>query len=305
MEGITFYFEWEIWLMKLIQQYAGEFGALFASAMTYFGEKMIIIIIVTFMYWCYDKEFGRYLGVSICFGIVINSMAKNIFLRRRPYMDNPDIKCFKPPESNTDIYDIAAQGYSFPSGHSCNAVVTYCGIGLYKNSKKIFIGGLIISVFVAVSRFVIGVHYPTDVIAGTTLGFVCIFLISFLLKKIKDRRILYLILFLISCLGLFYCKSEDYFSSLGIMGGFFIGDIVEEKYIGFENTRIWYKCILRLLAGFALFFIFNTLLKLPFSEAFLDSGTLFAGVVRSLRYMVVLFILIGIYPRAFKYKAFR
>jgi membrane-associated phospholipid phosphatase len=48
-------------------------------------------------------------------------MAKNIALRRRPYFDHESIHILRVVEPEADIYDIAAQGYSFPSGHSTNA----------------------------------------------------------------------------------------------------------------------------------------------------------------------------------------
>ena len=73
--------------------------------------------------------------------------------------------------------------------------------------------------------------------------------------------ILYIVIFILSCVGFFYCKSEDYYTSIGIMGGFFFGDLFQEKYVKFENTKVWYKCIIRLIGGFTIFFGLNTLLK--------------------------------------------
>ena len=57
--------------------------------------------------------------------------------------------------------------------------------------------------------------------------------------------------------------------------------------------------ILRVIGAFAIYYALNTLLKLPFSKEFLDNGTLGAGLVRTARYAVVLFVALGIYPKVF------
>ena len=43
----------------------------------------------------------------------------------------------------------------------------------------------------------------------------------------------------------------------------------------------------------------NKLLKMPFSEEFLTGGTLAAFLVRTARYAVIVFVMIGVYPKVF------
>ena len=57
--------------------------------------------------------------------------------------------------------------------------------------------------------------------------------------------------------------------------------------------------VLRVVGGLAVFLVLNTLLKLPFSKDFLESGTGAAFAVRAVRYLIVSFGLIGLYPMAF------
>ena len=83
------------------------------------------------------------------------------------------------------------------------------------------------------------------------------------------------------------------------MVGFFAGDLFEEKFVKFKNTRCWWKIILRVLGGGAIYFGLNTLLKIPFSSSFLSSGTTLAYLVRSARYAIILFVVVAIYPMAF------
>ena len=74
---------------------------------------------------------------------------------------------------------------------------------------------------------------------------------------------------------------------------------MEEKKVNFENTRSFPVAILRIVLGFAVYFVLNTVLKLPFPKTFLDSGTTAAMLVRAARYAVILFVEFGVYPMAF------
>ncbi|SFC80872.1 phosphatase PAP2 family protein [Butyrivibrio sp. YAB3001] len=299
--GNTFYFDFEVRLMEALQQLLGETGALFVSNFSAFGEEFLLIIIMGFLYWCYDKKFGIFVGTNLVVGIIANPMIKNVFLRRRPYFDNPGIKCFRPVEKGTDIYDISAQGFSFPSGHSTNSVTVYSAIAKYGKKKALTILAVVMPLLVGFSRVSVGVHYPTDVLVGWLSGLVIVFLLSFLMGKFygEKRWLLNLIIFLVSCLGYFYCKTDDYFASLGIMAGFFVGIEFDEKNIRFKNTKNILKCILRVVCGGAIFLAFNTVLKMPFSKDFLASGTLLAHLVRTLRYGISTFIVVGVYPICF------
>lgn len=53
-----------------------------------------------------------------------------------------------------------------------------------------------------------------------------------------------------------------------------------------------------------IFLVLSKLLRLPFSESFLDSGTVGAHLVRTLRYTLLLFVDLGLYPMLFRYMRF-
>ena len=303
--GITFFFGWEVRLMEWIQSWLGPVGTAIASFITLFGEELILVAIVGFLYWCYDKEFGKFAGLNIITGIVWNPLIKNIFLRRRPYFDNPEIKCLKPVDSSADIMDISAQGFSFPSGHSTNSAVTFGTLAVYTKKRVFWIIAIVAPLLVGISRFSVGVHYPTDVICGWLLGVAIIALMTFLQNKIQKKWLLHLIIFVVSCAGLFYCRTNDYFTGLGLMAGFFLAMEFEERFVKFETTRNVLSIILRMLGGFVVYLGLNALLKLPFSKEFLHSATMGAYLIRTLRYTIVGFVAIGVYPMVFKFKPFK
>lgn len=300
--GHTFFFDWEVSLILWLQARMGSFGTALASFLSAFGEELACVAILGFLYWCYDKRFGRFVGLNLLVGVVLNPMIKNICLRRRPYFDTPEIKCLKPVKKDADIYNIAAQEFSFPSGHSTNAVTVYGSAAEYKRKNKILaVIGVVLPLLIGVSRFCLGVHYPTDVICGWLLGLVVIVFVPWLQKKLKNDRLLYGILLLMGLPGFFYCKSLDFYSGYGMLLGFVLAVEFEQKYVKFKNTRSVLRSVLRVVGGVAVFFGLNTLTKMPFSADFLNSGEMSALLIRTVRYTLVVFAVLGAYPMVFKY----
>ena len=299
--GNTFFFDWEVSLILWLQAHMGSFGTTLASFFSAFGEELACVAVIGFLYWCYDKRFGRFVGLNLLVGIVLNPMIKNIFNRRRPYFDTPEIKCLKPVDKHADIYNISAQEFSFPSGHSTNAVAVYGSLPVYRKNKTLAVIAVVLSLLVGVSRFCLGVHYPTDVMCGWILGLVIIVGLPWLQSKIKNDRRFYCVLLLICLPGVFYCRTSDYFSGYGMLLGFVLAVEFEQKYVDFQNTRSTLRSVLRLVGGVAVFFGLNTLLKLPFSAEYLNSGELSALFIRMARYTLVIFADMGVYPMVFRY----
>ena len=302
--GNTFFFQWEVSLMIWLQSFMGSFETSLASFLSEFGEEMVCVAVIGFLYWCYDKRFGRFVGLNALVGIMLNPMIKNIYLRRRPYFDTPEIKCLKPIKKDADIYNIAAQEFSFPSGHATNSVTVYGSAALYKRKNKILaVIAVVLPLLVGVSRVYLGVHYPTDVICGWLLGLVVILFVPWLQKKLNNDRLLYGILLLMGLPGFFYCKSLDFFEGYGMLLGFVLAVEFEQKYVNFENIRGALRSVLRVVGGVAVFFGLNELTKMPFSADFLNSGTMSALLIRAVRYTLVVFVVMGVYPMLFKYTA--
>ena len=298
--GYSFFFSWEVELIEWLQDTISPAGIKLISHFSLFGEEVFLILILGFLYWGYDKRLGRTLGLTVLMGMAWSAMIKNVFLRRRPYFDNDDIKLIRPVNSKADYYDITAQGYSFPSMHSAGAVTIYGGAAVNKKKKWLIFTAVLLPILVGLSRIVVGVHYPTDVLGGWLIGIAAIAVVSVLEKRINNTLVLYGILLITLIPGLFYCKSSDYYTVAGLTVGFMAGTLLEEKYIRFENTDKLLRMVLRLIGGLGLYFLLNTLLKLPFSKDFLEGGSHAAMVVRFFRYTIISAVIFGVYPMVFR-----
>ena len=298
--GNVFFFAWEPALIEWLQTNLEGFGITLMYLVSIFGEELMLVTILGFLYWCWDKKTGITVGMSLLTACVWNPMVKNIALRLRPYMVHENVKCLKKVDPRADIMDVTVQGYSFPSGHAANSAATYFAAAKELKKRIFWVIAIALTVLVGISRFALGAHYPTDVLAGWAIGLVAVTVVSLLEHHVEKRWLMYLILILTMLPGIFYCKTTDYFTSLGMVTGVALGDLFEKKYVHFENTRKVVPMLLRLAGGFALYLGLNQLLKLPFPKDFLSSVSAASFAVRSLRYAVVAFVVIGPYPMLFR-----
>lgn len=115
----------------------------------------------------------------------------------------------------------------------------------------------------------------------------------------KKEWVRSLILLAVTLPGIFWCTSRDYFTSLGLLIGMVTVYPYENKYVRFKDTRNVWAMILRLAGAFAIYAVLNTVLKLPFNKEWLNNGTLGANLIRTARYAIILFTIVGVYPRVF------
>ena len=296
----------EISLMEWLQANIPETLIAFISQFSAFGEEFALVAVMGFVYWCHDKEFGRKLGRLVCSSLILFPMIKNVVFRLRPYMEHSSIKCLRPVEPDADLMDVDAQGYSFPSGHATNVATLYPGITVFSKGKKNlkWVLSIVLIILVGFSRVVVGCHYPTDVLCGWALGGSMVFVISFLEKKIKNQNVIFAIAAVIGTIGVFYCKTSDFFSAYGILFGLWLSIPFEKKFVNFESTRNPVSSIIRLIGGAVVFFALDEILKIPFGKEFLNSGTMAAHLVRSGRYMIAIFVSLAVYPMLFKFRIF-
>lgn len=288
------------WLQSI---FGGAFGATFFSLISEFGEDLLCVAILGFFYWGINKEIGKAVGINIVAVNIWNPFLKNIVVRRRPYFDNPSIKVLKPVEADADLYDITAQGYSFPSGHSSTSGAAYWTLAGKLKKKWLKVVLIIIPFMVGISRFVLGVHYPTDVMAGWALGLMIMLIVPVLRRRIKNDWFFYGFFLVLGLPGFFFCDINEFYTGYGMFLGAAAGFMFEEHFVKFDNTKNVLRCALRTVVGGGLFLGLNEVLKLPFSKDLLESASTAQFLIRTLRYAIVLFLVVGVYPMLFKYTA--
>jgi len=99
-----------------------------------------------------------HMGLAGLIGTCIYKWIKGKTLRPRPYEVHQDIWLTGRPLDR----------FSFPSGHTLHAVA-FCSVALVYYPM---LAWLLVpfTIMVAMSRVVLGLHYPSDVLAGATIG---------------------------------------------------------------------------------------------------------------------------------------
>ena len=115
---------------------------------------------------------GLKTGGSILLTTIITTGLKYGINRTRPYNEYPLLFHAK---TNTNQY-------SFPSGHTSSAFSTATSLSLAYPKWYVIAPAYLWACSTAYSRMYLGVHYPTDVLAGAIIGTACSFL-SFKLEK--------------------------------------------------------------------------------------------------------------------------
>ncbi len=129
------------------------------------GAILFLIIASVVGYLAIQRKYraALLLALAIIGGMVLSQLLKSTFGRPRP-----------------DLVPHGSYVYftSFPSGHSMMSAATYLTLGALlarlqeRRRLKIYVLALamLITLLVGISRIYLGVHWPTDVLAGWTAG---------------------------------------------------------------------------------------------------------------------------------------
>ena len=101
------------------------------------------------------------------------------------------------PPARPDLLDpiVEERGFSFPSGHSALGMVAWGILGVLVMRSRlptavrraIVIVLAVLIVLIGLSRIWLGVHYPTDVLAGWTVGAVIVLIYARVTRRVSPE----------------------------------------------------------------------------------------------------------------------
>jgi len=273
---------------------------------THLGEETFFLVTALLMFWCIDKYKGYYV-LSVGFvGTILSQFMKLWFRIPRPWV----------LDENFTVVDGAkaeAGGYSFPSGHSQNAVGTFGAISSVMKQKWLKVICIAIAVLVPVSRMYLGVHTPLDVLVGSALAAALVFVMKPLVCNNTKRNLPYVLAGMTALAVGYVCYvslfpfpkdvdagnlasgTENAYTLLGALFGFLVVYIVDEKWLNFRTDAVWWVQILKLVLGLLVVLGVKSGLKVPLNLLF---GEL-AG--RAVRYFLLVIVAGIVWPLSFKW----
>lgn len=276
------------------------------AAITHLGEETVFMVAALFVFWCVSKRHGYYLLAIGFAGTVLNQFLKLLFRIPRPWV----------LDSNFTIVESAraqATGYSFPSGHSQNAIGTFGGIARFTRRKWVRVAAIVAAVLVPLSRMYLGVHTPLDVGVAAVIAVALVFALYPLMERSDSRHdVMGAVLAVMLALAVGYLLFvslypfpadvdaanlasgvENAWKLLGATVGMLVGWWLDVRFIHFDTRAVWYVQLIKLVGGLALLLGIRAALKAPLAAA------LGAGAGGAVRYGVMVLFAAAVWPMVF------
>ncbi len=149
---------------------------------THFGDPSVVLFIVIVslvILWLHNRQEAQIFALACLGAFILNTGLKLCFTKPRPHLWNPLI---------------SETSFSFPSGHALGSLVLYGFLAYllathYPKYAKIFYSlAVVVIAAIGISRLYLGVHWPTDIIAGYGVGFLWLMLCIVMLKLHKTKK---------------------------------------------------------------------------------------------------------------------
>lgn len=278
------------------------------SAVTQLGGEVIFIVAAVVVFWCVSKWEGYYLMTIAFCGTVLNQFLKLICRVPRPWVRDPNFTIVESARAE-------ATGYSFPSGHTQNAIGLFGGMARWGGRRWVRIGLTALALVIAFSRMYLGVHTPADVGVSLVLAAALVLGLYPLMRRAqeKPRYMGYVLAAMLVVSGAFVVFVEAYgFSAdtdaenlasgignawkmLGAVAGMTLAWLLDRRYIHFETQAVWWVQVIKVAVGMALLLAIKSGLKAPLL-ALLGHEGLAGGV----RYFLLVLVAGAVWPLVFR-----
>lgn len=170
----------DLYFFNLINGLAGKWAwldyvAMFIAEYSEYILAAAFLIILAVNFKKYWKPLLLSLVAAGVSRFVIGSAMRALWFRPRPFLVE---------HVNQLVYHDPTEG-AFPSGHA----LFYFALSyiIYKYNKKLGIAFYIFSLLIIFSRIFVGIHWPSDILAGAIIGTLVAWGIDVLFKKYSNK----------------------------------------------------------------------------------------------------------------------
>ena len=227
---------WGLDFIRFIQTYENPQLTFFMKMVSFFGGIPLIMLLLPFFYWCVSEKKSLHLYVMFLFSLLVNVLFKFLLNQPRPFFSDYD----------PSVGILLERMGGLPSGHAQNTLVVFLIIASWialrtKNNVIPYVFAGLLCFVIGFSRIYLGVHFPTDVLAGWIIGGIIFY--GYLKLNDKVEWLLSLFSFrakmiaisAISFVFITVTPGRDALLAGGTMFGICGGFCLNRRYIGFEN----------------------------------------------------------------------
>ncbi|MBQ4269797.1 MAG: phosphatase PAP2 family protein [Clostridia bacterium] len=241
----------ELTILRFFENLRSDFATFLAILLSLFGETLFLVVLICLIYWIFSKKLGERLVIVSFSSMTLNGFLKNAVARPRPFVGGGVTRV---EVDNALISTIELAPYeSFPSGHSqMSAGLFFTGAFHFKKIWGWILFPLL-TLGVMWSRLYFGVHYPTDVLFGATLGIAFSIFWEFFFQAFeKKKRVIYYTFAAFAALSIvFSCilPSKSLIELCACACAAAICLPIENKFINFQDAKGWKNKLFRALIG--------------------------------------------------------
>lgn len=234
--------------LQKIREICGGVMDSFLLKVTALGEQMVTFLLLAFIYWCVDKKAGQRMGLNVSLACTWNQFIKWKCKIERPWVRDERIVPVQGALAG-------AGGYSFPSGHTSRVTAVWGTLGAFfwkSKERTISVICWCVVAIVSFSRNLLGVHTPQDVLLALIIGIALIFAVDKALVFAENGKNRDIIVMTAGCLLCFLpMLKAGCLTNAGAGMGFFIGWVLERRFINFDNKGTWQQKVVRFSVGSA------------------------------------------------------
>lgn len=155
MEAI---WEWGVTVV-LSMQAAGDGLTPFWRGLSALGDEGFFLLLIPLLFWCVSPRLSVRVGVVLLLGTALNTAVKLALAGPRPFWYSAEVRALT-----------AESSFGRPSAHAQNAVGVWGVIAVAIGRWWAWAMALLLALLIGLSRIALGVHFPSDVLAGWLLG---------------------------------------------------------------------------------------------------------------------------------------
>lgn len=168
-------------ILRFMQQYHSDWLTMLVKMMTNLGGivgvSLLVIAAMSLLWWRKRTQAVVMLGLGVSGAALINVVVKMIFARARP-----------------DLWEhlVVETFYSFPSGHAmASSALAFSVILIAWRTRWRWLAislAMLYMIIIGATRLYLGVHYPSDVLAGWAISLAWVVFVAMVLGVVRVRR---------------------------------------------------------------------------------------------------------------------